>query len=371
MSKTIQCRRISWTQFYQVVPHRKPPEGFVPTKQRKAANDNKSSVMSHFYNYEAGREQISSNNEAYNAALAAHKDFISKRCCDGVSTSTPGRIERALVKSHPNAAQKFYHLRELLRPPLIAANDNFPDVDIEPHDRDWGLERGHSQGNIRPTIPEMLRAYDAGQPHGVSYNTKNEASFTRIGQSVEGKFVGLHIGHGEGASLFYGDRKGRKKIAKYEAGKLTSDKPRDEKIERERYLTDLSEYMAINRGPVLRGSLDMVLRIKDRRYSFYTPGVAHYKSGDYGWLCYSAMKGTGENKTSAPRVAELAELDRSNDADHFLSKLDDETRHVIDAMFTADSFSEVAAAVGKNPTAHNGKRLVLSVLENISEKIAA
>lgn len=371
MTEAIKCRRISWTKFYQVVPHRKPPAGFVPAKQMKAANDNKPKEKPFGFNYEAGRRQAAKNAAAFDAAITAHNEFIINRCNNQISASTPGRIERALVKSHPNAARKFYNLRELMRPALISANDNFSDADIEPHERDWGLERGHSQGNIRPTIPDMMRAYEAGVPHGVTYNTKNEASFTRIGKRVDGKFVGLHIGHGEGASLFYGDRKGRKKTAKYEAGKLTSDKPLDEKLERERYLTDLAEYMSLNHGPVLRGDLDMCLRIKERRYSFYTPGVAHYKSGDYGWLCYSDMKGTGENKTSAPRVAELAELDRTYDAAHLLSKLDDETRQIIDAMFTADSFSEVAAAVGKNPTAHNGKRLVLSVLENISEKIAA
>lgn len=364
-------QRISWAQFYTLTDTQ-PPVGFIADRTRKAANNNQCKYERTAETREMGRAYVENRNAHDAAAIADHREFIKKRF-SGLSPqpSTPTRIEHAIAKHSVNLARQFVRLRELVRPALVAANDNLADPNIAERERDWGLERGHNQGSIRPSIPEMLRAYEAGLPHGIHYHEKREPAHTWIGGRINGKFTGLFIGHGEHAPLYYGDTKGRKKQAKYEGGQLTRNLAPDKKREREVHLARLSEYMSLNGGPALRGNLDICFRIKGRRYAYFTPGVAHYRNNDYGRLCISAMKGAGENKTRAPRMQELAELDRADDAADLLSKLDVETRTVIDTMLVADTFGEVAAALGKKPTAHKGKRLVLTALETFSEKIAA
>ncbi|MHC5230441.1 hypothetical protein [Brucella sp. LJL56] len=323
----------------------------------------------------AQRRQVEASLKATTDAIAAHALRMAERTASTGQLSTPDRIARALEKHDPTIGKAFYRLRELMRPPLIAANDNLADPDVEDRDRAWGLERKHNQSSMTPSIPKMLRAYKRGQAIGVRYHNRHsrDKSFTWVGGRVRGKFTGLFIGHGEGAPMFYQNDDGRRQKAKYRDGILTErELDHDQEAEKQALqMAGLASYIALKRGPVLRGVLEDSYVIGHRRFQRYSPGVASYKPTDYGRLCISDMKGVGEGKTTAPAMAEMAEIYRANTAADFLIGLPATDKLVVETMLVADSFSEVAAAAGKEPTAHNGKRLVLAALQKYSEKIAA
>ncbi|RRD24717.1 hypothetical protein ECB98_13410 [Brucellaceae bacterium VT-16-1752] len=326
----------------------------------------------------AQRAQVDASLKATADAIAAHAVRMASRATSTGQLSTPDRIARALEKHDLDIGKAFYRLRELMRPPLIAANDNLADPDVEEKDRAWGMERKHNQSSMTPSIPKMLRAYERGQKIGVQYHNRHSSGkpYTWIGGRVRGKFTGLFIGHGEGAPMFYQDDDGRRQKAKYRDGILTDrELDHDQEVEDHALqMAGLASYMALNRGPVMRGVLEeryVISGERPRRHSVYSTGVASYKPSDYGRLCISDMKGVGEGKTTAPAMAEMAEIDRANTAADFFIGLPATDKLVVETMLVADSFSEVAAAVGKEPTSHNGKRLVLTALEKYSEKIAA
>lgn len=417
----LRGKRLSWSQFYKLLPeeeeHRPtvmieiapgcyvnealaakmgrttantqwydktvPPRAAI--RQRSitvlhAVNDNRPArkTARSAPNKAAQRAQVEASKKAAADAISAHAARMAGRTASAGQLSTPDRIARALEKHDPAMGKAFYRLRELMRPAIIAANDNLADPDVEEKDRAWGMERKHNQSSMTPSIPKMLRAYQRGQAIGVQYHNRHSRGtrYTWIGGRVGRKFVGLFIGHGEGAPMFYQDDDGRRQKAKYRDGVLTEREldPDQEAEEQALQMAGLTSYMALNRGPVLRGVLEQRYLIsgkRQRRHSIYSTGVASYKPTDYGRLCISDMKGVGEGKTTAPAMPELAELDRADTAADFLDGIPATDRTVLDMMIVADSFSEVAAAAGKEPTAHNGKRLVLAALQKYSEKIAA
>ncbi len=343
-----------------------------------AANDNRPQRLSSIPDRAAQRAQVEATLNACADALARHRARIAARFQKHMgAASTPNRILNALEKHDPTTARQFLRLRELVRPPLVAANDNFADPDVDEKNRGWGLERVHNQGCIKPSPEAFIAAHERGAAVGIQYfkpEKPGERFRTWIGERADGKFVGVLFNHGEHGAVYYGDKKGRRRSARYEDGMLTERKlePEQEQEELALQLAGLSSYSAVNRGPVLRGHLEESYHIGKRRWQRYSPGVASYKSEDYGRLGgISAFKGTGEGGTHAPAMAELAEYDRGDTASDFLDGLPTRDRGVVETMLVADSFAEVAAAAGKEPTSHNGKRAVLAVIEKYSEKIAA
>ncbi|MFI3904722.1 hypothetical protein [Ochrobactrum sp. S1502_03] len=375
---TFRGKRLTWLQFYNLTDQA-PPSDFVPDTPRRAANDNRQKKARSVPNRAAGRAKAEASLKTTADAIAAHKSRLAARMAGCGMLSTPDRIARSLVKQDPAMGKAFYRLRELMRPPLIAANDNFQNDGVEENDRNWGLEKKHDQSCMKPSPTALIAAYERGRSLGVKYFNPQQNGgrhATWIGGREGKKFIGLLINHGEGGVVYYGDKKGRRRKVRYEDGSLTQRKLEPDQANKERKLrlSGLASYMRLKFGPVLRGVLEesyLISGERSRRYSIYSPGVASYKPSDYGRLCISAMKGAGDGMTAAPRIEELAELDRADDAADFLGDVDDSTRTVIDAMINADSFSEVAGAAGMEPTSHNGKRLVLSALQKYSQKIAA
>lgn len=325
------------------------------------------------------RAQVNASMKATAGAIAAHAARMASKAASTGQLSTPDRIARALEKHDPAIGKAFYRLRELMRPPIVAANDNFAEPDIEEKDRAWGLERKHNQSCMKPSPRALIAAYDRGAALGIQYfkpKKHGEHYRTWVGGRVGRKFVGILFNHGENGKVYYGDKRGRRQSVRYEEGPLTKRKldPDQAKDEHELQLAGLTSYMALNRGPLLRGVLEeryLISGKRPRRHSIYSTGVASYKPTDYARLCISEMKGVGEGATTAPAMAEMAEIDRANTAADFVGGLSATERTILETMLVADSFSEVAAAVGKEPTAHNGKRLVLAALQKYSEKIAA
>ncbi|PZR47734.1 MAG: hypothetical protein DI537_59395, partial [Stutzerimonas stutzeri] len=126
-------------------------------------------------------------------------------------------------------------VKELLRPPVTAVNDNRPVGENE--DAGVGAERVHNQGSFLPSIPEYLNALGAAyRPHVVTekcrFGHSERVELRHAGRGFSfiegnllwgstnwrGKLTGLIFRNGE--LVAYGDYKGRKRRPAYTADPL-------------------------------------------------------------------------------------------------------------------------------------------------------
>lgn len=312
---------------------------------------------------------------------------------DEIDYGTEGnRIERALVKDKSPLAVTLRQVAELMRTPVIAANDNTPSPEDGEGNPGTGLERVHNQSSILPSVPMLLRAYQAGVDTG-DRNVKE--SWHRIGKAVgKRKLTGLTFMKGE--LIEYGDDKGRKRRPSYNP--KVADAEVDEKSETAKhvaaqpaqnrsytkmhaagvYISSQSPDAPRSLAPPPRTARavanDNILaeaRANTKTMPAVTvlpDGVAH----EYGRLAGIAdLTGVGDGKTSAPMPDALAEMERAaklETAGLFREDLD-----VVEDILSDASFRTIGIERGyAESAAHRmGRKVVERALKRISEKIAA
>lgn len=352
-------------------------------------------------------------------------DWLARRNAAGCATSYGkfgSRVERALLtdvatdEAAAHAVVALRHLREIVRPAeLVAANDNALIDDGETEEsRSHGLERVHNQSAIVPSIPKLLRAFADGMRCRVTkqsdgtlrradmgvrvWTGRDRLSTVHIGGYDGRRFVGLQFIAGR--LEFYGDR-GRKCRVDYKT-KVSAANPSREDIAEARLdeLCGTASYLRLRGTPmpeplrlpdVPRPLPGVIPPGKGRLRTWLAeqcagmpvticpPGVAAVWRRDglglecgYGRLGgVSEAIGVGEGKTMAPAHASLNEINRSVTESDFTDGLSKCEQAVLDALLDGESFAAIAAAAGKNPTSHNGRRVAVQTLQNFNEKIAA
>lgn len=304
--------------------------------------------------------------------------------------SEGNRIERALVKECSPHAVTLRLVAELLRPPVVAANDNAPaDADENPGS---GFERVHGHGCIQPSIPMLLRAHEAGLKTG-SRTVKD--GWHRIGTSpVRGELTGLTFMNGE--LVEYGDNKGRKRRPSYnpkiaeedvDPKSITARHRAAQAVEDVSYtrLRGASVYVSAQ-SPNAPRSLASAVRTaravandnmlaKAIANTPVMPPVTRLPDGvaaEYGRLAGIAdLTGVGDGKTSAPMNDALTEMERAE----FLaaSGIEADDLDIIEAILSDASFRTIGMQRGyAESAAHRmGRKVVEGALTRISEKIAA
>lgn len=350
-------------------------------------------------------------------------DWLARRNAAGCATSYGkfgSRVERALLtdaatdEAAAHAVVALRHLREIVRPAeLVAANDNALIDDGETEEsRSHGLERVHNQSAIVPSIPKLLQAFADGMRVRVTKATdgkmtrvcrqvwtdRNGVSTVWLGGMDGRRWRGvMFIG---GRLEFYGDR-GRKCRVDYKT-KVSSAKPSREDVAAARLdeICGTASYLRLHGTPMpvplvlrdvprpLPGTIPpakarlrawLVEQCAGEPVQQCPPGVAAVWRRDgmglecgYGRLAgVSEAIGVGEGKTMAPAHASLSEITRSVAASDFMDGLSAREQAVLDALLDGESFAAIAAAAGKNPTSHNGRRVAVQTLQNFNEKIAA
>lgn len=304
--------------------------------------------------------------------------------------SAGNRIERALVKDGSPLAMPLRRVAELLRPPVVAANDNSPSDGDD--NTCTGLERVHGHGCFEPSIPMLLRAYAAGIKTG-SREVKD--GWHRIGHSeARGQLTGLTFLNGE--LVEFGDNKGRKRRPSYNP-KIAEEDVDPKSITAKHTSKQESENVAYTK---LRGAATYVsaqspsaprslanaprtsraiandnLLAKAIANTPVMPTAKVLPDGvaaEYGRLAgISDLTGTGEGKTSAPMHTALAEMERVE----FLEAagIDAEDLQVVEHILADASFRTIGLALGyAESSAHkSGRAAVKAALKRISKKIAA
>lgn len=339
------------------------------------------------------------------------REWLAERNAAGFAVdygSEGSRIERALVKEKSPLVGALRQVAELLRPPVIAANDNAPvNDDGERANSGKGHERVHNQGSITPSVPMLLRAVSDGmRPRVVCHP---DGSMTRIdahhrvagGWHLSGWTDGVKKLHGviinNGEIIAYGDDKGRKRRPDYKANRAT-EAVVDEISETAKHVAAQPEenqtYTHLRGGgtyishqrPDAPGSIAPVPRTaraaaNDNELQAaisntpVMPPIRRLPDGvavDYGRLAGIAeTKGVGEGKTSAPMHDALSELERQEEL--AAAGFHDEDLAVVDAILSDSSFRTIGLQFRyAESSAHRmGRKVVEDVLTRISEKIAA
>ncbi|WP_156392836.1 hypothetical protein [Rhizobium sp. Root1220] len=308
--------------------------------------------------------------------------------------SEGNRIERALVKEKSPLVATLRQVTELMRPPVVAANDNEPSNDEgQPGNSGKGHERVHNQGCITPSVPMLLRAHQAGMASGVRELDKG---WHRIGPTDgKRKLTGLIFLNGE--LIAYGDDTGRKRRPDYKANRA-SEAVIDDESETAKHIAAQPEenrsyirlagrerYISSQR-PDAPGSIATPPRTaraiandnelaKAVANTPVMPAVKKLPDGpakDYGRLAGIAETiGTGEGKASAPMHDVLSEMERAEQLGS--AGFDADDLAVIDAILTDASFRTIGLARGyAESSAHRmGRKVVEDILTRLSEKIAA
>ncbi|OKP81178.1 hypothetical protein BTE77_02375 [Ensifer adhaerens] len=365
-----------------------------PTGRPLAANDN----TSH-------RNVVRLQNDGPTQEWLAERDAAGFAVDYG---SDGNRIERALVKENSPLVAALRQVAELMRPPVIAANDNAPaNDDGERVNTGKGHERVHNQGSITPSVPMLLRAVSDGMRPRVIRHP--DGLMTRIdtghrvidgwhlaGWSDGKKLHGIIVNNGELTA--YGDDKGRKRRPDYKANRAT-EAVVEEKSEtakhiaaqpeenrtyvmklagRERYVSSQRPDAPSSIAPAQRtaraASNDSELRAAVANTKVMPP-VTRLPDGvakDYGRLAGVAdITGVGDGKTSAPMHDALSELERAEELT--AAGFHDKDLAVIDAILSDASFRTIGLQFRyAESSAHRmGRKVVEDVLTRISGKIAA
>ncbi|CCM76255.1 hypothetical protein [Rhizobium mesoamericanum] len=303
------------------------------------------------------------------------------------------RIERALVKEASPLVGALRQVTELMRPPVIAANDNEPaNDDGEAVNAGKGHERAHNQGSITPSIPMLLKAYEDGMDSGVR---EVRDGWHRIG-STDGKrkLTGLIFLNGE--LIAYGDNKGRKRRPDYntkiaeavvdqesETAKHVAAQPAENRTYvrlagRERYISSQRPDAPGSIAPAQRTARAAANDNELQAAIANTPVMPPVKklpdgvAAEYGRLAGVAeAKGVGEGKSSAPMHDALSELERQEEL--AAAGFHAEDLVVVESIMSDASFRTIGLQHGyAESSAHRmGRKVVEGVLTRISEKIAA
>lgn len=301
------------------------------------------------------------------------------------------RIERWMVENESPLIVPLRLVKELLRPPITAVNDNRPAGGEDEDANDGtGVERVHNQGSITPSVPMLLAAYEDGLSNGgFSFI---EGNVLLGSTNWRGKLTGLIFRNGE--LVAYGDYKGRKRRPAYTAdplGLVYNEKSETQKhveaqpAEDRSYtrMKSASTYVSAQ-SPEAPRSLaspprtaravanDNVLATAIANTKVMPPvkllpdGVA----ANYGRLAgVSETKGVGGASAGLHEV--LTELERAeNMAAAGISEVDLE---VLDAILDDASFRSIGLSFEhpESSASHEGRKIVERTLKKISEKIAA
>lgn len=322
-------------------------------------------------------------------------DWLARRNRSGFATSYGQggtRIERALVAERSPLVVTLRWMRELMRPPVIAVNDNQPPDEAGENNGGTGFERIHNQGCITPSVPMLLRAYRAGTATGVR---ELKDGWHRIGPT-KGRSMLTGLIFQDGQLVAYGDDRGRKCKPAYKADPLglvfdkdseTAKHVAAEPEENVAYtkLKAAGVYVSSQR-PDAPGAISPAPRTvravaNDNILAAAianTPvmpavkkcpdGVAH----EYGRLAGLAeMKGAGDGKTSAPLHDALMEMDRA--ARMASAGIDEHDLDIVEDILCDSSFRAIGMRFTdkKSSASHVGRKAVEDTLEKISKKIAA
>lgn len=337
------------------------------------------------------------------------REWLAERDASGTATeygSEGNRIERALVKEQSPLVATLRQVAELMRPAVIAANDNEPASDEgSAVNSGSGFERIHNQGSITPSVPLVLAAVSDGmRPRVIRHPNGTLTRIATRHHAVDGwhlagwmkgrKLHGVIVSQGE--IIAYGNAAGRKCKPAYTADPLglTFDKDSEaakhlaaqpEEDDSYIHLRGAGVYISSQR-PDAPGSIAPPARTARAVANDNTlaaaiantktmPTVTKLPDGvarDYGRLGGIAeSKGVGEGKSSAPMHEALSELERADRiASSGISAADLE---VVDAVLSDASFRTIGIENGyAESSAHRmGRKVVEDVLSRLSEKIAA
>lgn len=324
------------------------------------------------------------------------REWLAERDAAGTATehgSDGNRIERALVKEKSPFVATLRQVSELMRPPVTAANDNAPANDEgSTANSGKGHERVHNQGSILPSVPMLLRAYQAGVQSGVR---ELNNGWHRIGPTDgKRKLTGLIFSNGE--LIAFGDDSGQKRRPTYKADPLglVFDKESETAKHVERQSEENRSYIRLagreqyisSQRPDAPGSISPPPRTARavandntlaaaRANTTSLPRVHRLPDGvakDYGRLGGIAeAKGAGEGATSAPMHETLSELERAEKL--IAAGIHAEDIEVVDDILSDASFRTIGLARGyAESSAHKmGRKVVEELLMRLSEKIAA
>ncbi|MDX3928692.1 MAG: hypothetical protein QHC90_23165 [Shinella sp.] len=346
------------------------------------------------------RSIINQPNDGPTAEWRAERDAAGFAIDHGTEGN---RIERALVKEMSPLVATLRQVAELMRPPVVDANDDAPSAkDANPGKEG---ERVHNQGGITPSIPMLLRAVADGMrprvirhPDGtmtrIATGHKAEGGWHLVGWKKGQKLHGIIIHDGE--MVAYGDDRGRSCRPKYvadprglvfdkesETAKHIARRPDENRTYirlagRERYVSAQSPDAPRSIAPPPRTARAVA---NDNNLAAaiantpVMPAVTKLPDGvayEYGRLAGIAdMTGAGEGGTSAPMHDALAEMDRADKL--AAAGFDADDLEIIEDILSDASFRTIGIARGyAESSAHRmGRKVVEDALKKISEKIAA
>lgn len=303
------------------------------------------------------------------------------------------RIERWLVENKSPLIVPLRLVKELMRPPVTAANDNRP-VGGEDADASSGsgTERVHNQGSITPSVPMLMAAYRDGMDNGgISFV---EGNVLLGSTNWRGKLTGLIFRDGE--LVAYGDYKGKKRRPAYTADPLglvydekseTAKHVEGQPAEDKSYtrLRSTSTYVSAQSPDAPRSlapsprtaraaANDNALASAIANTKCMPPvkrmpdGVAF----EYGRLAgVSEMKGVSNGGSSAGMHEVLTEMERADNM--AAAGIDEVDLEVLDAILDDASFRSIGLSFehAESSAHHEGRKIVERTLKKISEKIAA
>lgn len=320
-------------------------------------------------------------------------EWLAERNAAGFAKShgeDGNRIERALVAEKSPLVATLRQVGELIRPPVVASNDNQPSGEVDDENAGTGMERKHNQGSILPSVPMLLRAYDAGVASGVR---ELKDGWHRIGP-VEGrrKLTGLIFLDGE--LVAYGDDRGRRRKPRYDAKVAEAEvDPDSETAKHTAAQTDENKaytkmkaagaYVSaqspnaprsLNPPPrTARAVANDNVLAKAIANTAVMPTVKKLPDGvaaEYGRLAGIAeLKGVGGS--SAPMPEALSEMDRADQLEAAGFRRRD--LEVIEEILADASFRTIGLQFGyaESSASRMGRKVVEDTLERISKKIAA
>ncbi|MCQ1775346.1 hypothetical protein NOI24_29240 [Neorhizobium galegae] len=401
----LRGRRIAWSrlnlfraEYYQDHPHLLPANvgwrDVRPNEPQKApARDIlRRSTRSPWHDEISGDTVVvRRENDGPSAEWLAERDVAGREISHGTEGN---RIDRALVKDKSPLVATLRQVAELMRPPIVAANDNAPSEDGAQRNNGKGFERTHNQASILPSVPMLLRAYAAGIQSGVRELC---GGWHRIGYTDttdKKKFIGLTFQ--DGKLIAYGDDKGRKRRPDYIADPLglvfDKDSETAKHVERQPeengtyiHLSGAGAYVSSQR-PDAPGSIappprtpraianDNTLSAA-RANTPVIPTINRLPDGvakDYGRLAGIAEgNGIGEGATSAPMHEALSEIERTDQFE--AAGIGHDDLDLVEAVLSDASFRTIGLSRGyAESSAHRmGRKVVEDALKRISEKIAA
>lgn len=336
---------------------------------------------------QAPRPVVRRENDGPSLTWLAERDAAgtATKHADGLS-----RIERALVKDKSPLVITLRRVRELLRPPIVASNDNEVAEEGEDANPGAGFERIHNQGSISPSIPVLLRAY--APKIETNQRTVKDGCLV-IGQTRgRGSLTGLIFYRGE--LIAYGDDKGRRRAPSYNT-KVAEAIPEDESATAKHIQAQPAEDLAYTKlraaglyvsaqsphagqplAPTTRTARAVAndnILAKAREATSVMPvvrrlpdGVAHQ---------YGRLAGIAEincvGATSAPLPEALSEMERVEMLQHAGIRPVD--LDVIEDVLADASFRSIGLQFGfaESSASSMGRKVVERALRNISEKMAA